>query len=142
MGVGLGARLDAAATVAIRHALPGILRDFQITTLLDAPCGDFHWMKEVNISWIQCIGVPSGGTVLSSGVAASLCPTVTFTQTFPRSALIHARVTHLGRQLTTSGQQRNLARTTEPRGITLIRLYIASTAALQTIMLLRPILLR
>lgn len=32
-------------TAAIRAALPDIIRDHQIRTMLDIPCGDFNWMK-------------------------------------------------------------------------------------------------
>jgi SAM-dependent methyltransferase len=32
-------------TAVIREALPKIVRDFQVRTLLDIPCGDFNWMK-------------------------------------------------------------------------------------------------
>ena len=32
-------------TAVIRAALPNIVRDFQIQTMLDIPCGDFNWMK-------------------------------------------------------------------------------------------------
>ncbi len=34
-------------TIMIRHALPKIIRDLELTSLLDAPCGDFHWMQNV-----------------------------------------------------------------------------------------------
>lgn len=33
--------------MAIRAALPKIFADHKIRTVLDAPCGDFNWMKEV-----------------------------------------------------------------------------------------------
>lgn len=38
---------SAAATVAVRDALPPLMRRLGVQTLLDAPCGDFNWMKEV-----------------------------------------------------------------------------------------------
>jgi hypothetical protein len=34
-------------TVAIRTALPDFVQRHSITSLLDAPCGDFHWMQHV-----------------------------------------------------------------------------------------------
>lgn len=34
-------------TIVVRRALPKIMRDLGITSLLDAPCGDFHWMQNV-----------------------------------------------------------------------------------------------
>ena len=36
--------------------LPSLLRELQITTLLDIPCGDFLWMKDVDLQGITYIG--------------------------------------------------------------------------------------
>lgn len=36
-----------ARTTAVRGALPGLLDRLGARTLLDAPCGDFHWMRHV-----------------------------------------------------------------------------------------------
>jgi SAM-dependent methyltransferase len=36
-------------TRSIRSRLPQLVADRGITSLLDAGCGDFHWMKEVNL---------------------------------------------------------------------------------------------
>jgi hypothetical protein len=33
----------------IRAALPAVIRQFEIRSMLDIPCGDFHWMKEVDL---------------------------------------------------------------------------------------------
>ena len=43
-------------TRALRKALLGIFENLQIETILDIPCGDFHWMKEVISDPIQYIG--------------------------------------------------------------------------------------
>ena len=42
---GTGSTLEA--TASIRYHLPIIFEKFQIKTFLDAPCGDFHWMRGV-----------------------------------------------------------------------------------------------
>jgi SAM-dependent methyltransferase len=42
---GVGSTFDA--TTIIREQLPRIIEDFSITSMLDVPCGDFNWMKEV-----------------------------------------------------------------------------------------------
>lgn len=42
---GRGSALDA--TIDIRHNLPILVEKFKISSILDAPCGDFNWMKEV-----------------------------------------------------------------------------------------------
>lgn len=42
-----------AATLKLREGLEELLKKFQIKTLLDVPCGDFHWMKTVNMETIS-----------------------------------------------------------------------------------------
>jgi hypothetical protein len=42
-----GGGSGTAATDAIRRELPIVFEQYGITSLLDAPCGDFHWMKHV-----------------------------------------------------------------------------------------------
>ena len=36
-----------AATRAVRRELPFLFRRYGIRSVLDAPCGDFHWMQEI-----------------------------------------------------------------------------------------------
>jgi SAM-dependent methyltransferase len=43
-------------TVAIRTVLPRLLRRLEIRTMLDIPCGDFNWMKEVDLGFTSYIG--------------------------------------------------------------------------------------
>ena len=38
---------DLESTKNIRHKLPQLINQFQIASILDAPCGDFYWMKHV-----------------------------------------------------------------------------------------------
>lgn len=42
---------------AVRSGLLTILSEFNVQVLLDAPCGDFNWMKEVPLDGIEYIGV-------------------------------------------------------------------------------------
>ncbi len=44
-------------TVVIRKKLPEIVKNYSIKTLLDAPCGDFNWMKEIDLPCEKYIGV-------------------------------------------------------------------------------------
>lgn len=37
-------------TKVIREELPKIISDFNIQTMLDLPCGDYNWMKEVKLN--------------------------------------------------------------------------------------------
>lgn len=48
---GPGSRIDQ--TQAIRNALPIIIETLGITSLLDAGCGDFNWMKETDLSKLK-----------------------------------------------------------------------------------------
>jgi hypothetical protein len=43
-------------TRKIRETIPGFLKKYNIKTLADAPCGDFTWMKEVDLTGINYIG--------------------------------------------------------------------------------------
>ena len=45
-----------AATAEVRRGLPPLLREFGVRTVLDAPCGDFHWMKELDLPVERYIG--------------------------------------------------------------------------------------
>jgi len=45
-----------ARTVAVRDALPALLRELGARALLDAPCGDFNWMRHVDLSGVRYTG--------------------------------------------------------------------------------------
>lgn len=51
---GEGSKLDA--TKIIRKKLPQILNMLGVQTLLDIPCGDFNWMKTVNLGSLHYKG--------------------------------------------------------------------------------------
>jgi 2-polyprenyl-3-methyl-5-hydroxy-6-metoxy-1,4-benzoquinol methylase len=38
-----------ASTEAIRAAIPEIIKEFKIRSVLDIPCGDFNWMRTLEI---------------------------------------------------------------------------------------------
>lgn len=43
-------------TMSLRKALPQLFKDYSINSILDIPCGDFNWMREVNLKSISYIG--------------------------------------------------------------------------------------
>lgn len=43
-------------TKSLRKALPQLFKDYSINSILDIPCGDFNWMREVNLKSISYIG--------------------------------------------------------------------------------------
>ena len=45
-----------SATAAIRAALPRLLSDLGVAVLIDAPCGDFNWMRHVDLPVQTYIG--------------------------------------------------------------------------------------
>ncbi|MCX6907886.1 MAG: class I SAM-dependent methyltransferase [Verrucomicrobia bacterium] len=45
-----------AQTANLRSELPGLLRRIHAKSMLDAPCGDFHWMKETTLPIDRYIG--------------------------------------------------------------------------------------
>jgi len=47
---------EVAATHIIREALPRLIKQHGITSLLDAPCGDFNWMQAVDLAGVSYIG--------------------------------------------------------------------------------------
>lgn len=43
-------------TEELRIVLPPLLKKWKIRSLLDAPCGDFHWMNHTNLEGIEYTG--------------------------------------------------------------------------------------
>lgn len=51
---GSGANRRAASTV--RETLPSLVTELGVRTLLDVPCGDFHWMSELELAVERYVG--------------------------------------------------------------------------------------
>jgi SAM-dependent methyltransferase len=47
---------DMVQTAEIRRVLPELMRELQIKSFLDAPCGDWFWMKETPLGVDKYIG--------------------------------------------------------------------------------------
>ncbi len=47
---------DVRQTKIIVQELLNLFNDFNISTMLDIPCGDFHWMKDANLNAIDYTG--------------------------------------------------------------------------------------
>lgn len=43
-------------TNKVREQLPSLINELNIKMILDAPCGDYHWMKEVRLENVRYIG--------------------------------------------------------------------------------------
>jgi hypothetical protein len=51
---GAGSTLEY--TESLRQSLPGLLRELKIESMLDLPCGDFNWMRKVELPVLRYIG--------------------------------------------------------------------------------------
>jgi len=52
---GCGATVDF--TAELRRALPDLLRKYRVTSMLDAPCGDFNWMSHAPLPVQEYVGL-------------------------------------------------------------------------------------
>lgn len=52
---GPGSEIENTRT--IRSELPALLGELEVQTLLDAPCGDFNWMRITDVRAIRYIGI-------------------------------------------------------------------------------------
>lgn len=73
---GLGSTL--AATVSLRAELPPLLARHGIRTLLDAPCGDFHWARHVDWGTVRYIGVDIVADLIEENRERYASPQFTF----------------------------------------------------------------
>ncbi len=51
---GRGSTLENTAVV--RRALPELLQELDVRRLLDVPCGDYHWMHQVELGDVEYVG--------------------------------------------------------------------------------------
>lgn len=51
-----GTGSDNDQTRIIIEEIPAVIRDFGVSKVLDIPCGDFYWMKNVSLDDIEYIG--------------------------------------------------------------------------------------
>lgn len=63
---GHGSTLDA--TEGIRRELPKLFDKFHVKTLLDVPCGDFHWFKEMPSNLELYIGADIVPEIIASNI--------------------------------------------------------------------------
>lgn len=59
---GLGS--DTFQTRILLAELPVLFRELEISTILDIPCGDFHWMKTVDLGGIDYLGADIVGELI------------------------------------------------------------------------------
>ena len=47
-------------TQGVRRLLPFVFENYGIASVVDAPCGDFHWFKEIPLPTVEYIGLDIG----------------------------------------------------------------------------------
>ena len=67
-----------ASTQKIIDTLPHILHKYAIKAMLDIPCGDFNWMKEVNIGTAQYTGADIVPAIINENNRKYSSPARTF----------------------------------------------------------------
>ena len=75
-GSGLGSEL--AATTNIRPWLPHLFQEHGMRSVLDAPCGDWNWMRQVDLAGIDYTGVDLVPEVIAANINAYTRPGVRF----------------------------------------------------------------
>ena len=65
-------------TQPLRQLLPDLLRELNAETLLDVPCGDFHWMQHTDLSGVRYIGGDLVGDLIERNQAKHLRDGVEF----------------------------------------------------------------
>lgn len=61
-----GAGSSMEQTTVIRRELPNLVQEFGIKIFMDAPCGDWHWMRETRLGAEQYIGVDIVGALIEN----------------------------------------------------------------------------
>lgn len=69
---------DDDQTAAIAQAIPGIIAQLGIQSMLDIPCGDFHWMKNVNLGNVKYVGADIVVDLVEKNKAAYGSENITF----------------------------------------------------------------
>jgi len=65
---GRGSSLEK--TARLRAALPGIFARYGVTRFVDAPCGDWTWMPETDISGVEYLGADIVPELVAANAAA------------------------------------------------------------------------
>ena len=74
-----GAGSNTINTAVIRDTLPAILREYGVRTVLDIPCGDFFWMKDIPLDAQKYIGADIVKDLIDSNRKRFESPGKTFT---------------------------------------------------------------
>lgn len=98
---GTGSALDQ--TQALIAALPALLRTWDVRSLLDIPCGDFNWMRHVDLAGLDYLGADVVPRLVEANQRSFAAPGIEFrvldlvNDPLPRTDLILCRdcIVHL-----------------------------------------------
>jgi hypothetical protein len=65
-------------TAAIRAALPKIFATYRVATFVDVPCGDFHWMRLVDLRGRHYIGIDIVPELVAENIRQHAAPGIEF----------------------------------------------------------------
>jgi SAM-dependent methyltransferase len=65
---------ELAQTAIIRAALPALLARHGVRSILDAPCGDFNWMRDVDLTGVHYTGADIVPELIERNSAAYAAP--------------------------------------------------------------------
>ena len=92
---GTGSTLEQTQTLIAE--LPGLFRAWDVYSVLDIPCGDFHWMRHVDLSAIDYLGADVVPRLVEANRSAHSAPGIAFqvldlvNDPLPRKDLIFCR---------------------------------------------------
>lgn len=92
-----GSGSDLEQTKEIVEKLPILLKKYEIKSMLDIPCGDFYWMKNVDLNSINYTGADIVEKVINENNVKFSTSSITFkeidilTQPLPKVDLIFCR---------------------------------------------------
>jgi len=75
-----GAGSSLSETIALRQALPELIQELGIRSIVDAPCGDFHWMSKLDLDLDRYVGVDIVPELIEENRARHATRKIRFTQ--------------------------------------------------------------
>jgi hypothetical protein len=75
-----GAGSSLGATENLRHELPKFLKEYNIHTMLDIPCGDFFWLSKVKLPLTEYIGADIVNEMIQDNIRSYGSPNRRFIQ--------------------------------------------------------------
>jgi SAM-dependent methyltransferase len=88
---------ELAQTTIIRRNLPPLLARLHARTFLDASCGDFHWMSQIDLAGVDYVGIDIVPSLIAANQQRHAAPHRTFlhgdivTGTLPHADLVLCR---------------------------------------------------